>query len=1216
MVDSTGLLAANGIEAAIAARRKSSEILDESCSSGRIIETRGDGTLIWFDSVTDAVASGWVVQQRLAAVADFDLRVAVSVHEEAFPQVGTLAAEHSQRLETACPPGAMVVDARTRKLISAVVADAVFRVLDTDIYRIENYAPQRGLGPGARNEIRAVLMSEGSGPAGSHVSSACIADHQGTVLDTNGAGHLAVFASCAQALGAARAMHEGAASANLRADSDGLLSLQVGIAVGEVTVSAAGEGFGLAVVEAARLLDQAEPAHTVLSGEVADLGNVAADQVQRRGATLLKGLVHPVEICVDGPVTAAPELVKFPSSLQSEHRFPMVGRQAEAATLQRRWNDATNGLGSLAMVSGEEGIGKTRLVRELAQHVQQAGAIVLHGACDEGPEAPYAAIGMALGRAAELDATLALASRSEGPLSAVLASPSAKLRPGDDATTYSSGDQDDLFEEVTAVLRRLAAQRPIVMIIDDVQWAEPDTLNLMRHIASFAHDCRLVIITTCRSDQLQGSRAASLLDPLDHGRRVEHLRLDRLSPDEVVLLLESQTAHALQGSEISLASKVAEITGGSPLYVEELLVHLVETDVVVRDKANGWSLAASNGQFPIPESVLELVARRARRLGESAGTVLAHAALIGTVFDIEVLADVAELSIDEILDIVDDAEEAQLLRAVEAGQTYRFADELARSAFLREIRPSRRARLHQRIAESFERLQPNRIDQLAAHWTSAAGSEARNKAIHYLRRAGERDLAAAAWESAADRQRAVLDILQADGSQDVDMLGEVHLALGKALRLAGDEAHRDQLMTAAGLARQARNGDRLFRCGAAMMRPGAWYPEAGVVDADIVAICEDSLLLLPDDDPLRMHVMAALATNLAYDHDHDRRRALVTEAQALAHESGDLHMIGTMYAAELTSSHEPERFERRRELAEEVRRIGRATGDKSLLITGSLFIVLDEIGNGEVHAVESMLDELKTLVESAGEYFTQYLVAYLGSAIAVARCDPDMEERIEQVRLRFENHPLDTFGMSLLQNGCIAVTRGTLSGLLLEIVKASTTWDEGWGAKWNYALSRAHLDVGDKQAALAIVEAQPEPDSDFYWLASMCQLALLGLELGLSDVCRNVVRELTPFRGRLAVIGLGIGISHQVSTALGQAHEGLGEFDQAEELYREAMAQAEKIGFPYFFVLAQRHLCHVLQAQDPNHGELPQLVSQVITMSQQYGFVDELRMAQELPLPQ
>ncbi len=161
-------------------------------------------------------------------------------------------------------------------------------------------------------------------------------------------------------------------------------------------------------------------------------------------------------------------------------------------------------------------------------------------------------------------------------------------------------------------------------------------------------------------------------------------------------------------------------------------------------------------------------------------------------------------------------------------------------------------------------------------------------------------------------------------------------------------------------------------------------------------------------------------------------------------------------------------------------------------------------------------------------------------------------------------------------------------------------------------MSRAHLDTGDKQAALAVIEAKPEPDRDFYWVASMCQLALLGLTLELDDVCDRVIEGLTPFRGRLAVIGLGIGISHQVSTALGHAHEGRGEFALAEELYREAVAQADEIGFPYFAAIARRHLAQTLLRQDADNAEALQLLSHVVAAAQAHGFGEELQIAEGL----
>ncbi len=109
-----------------------------------------------------------------------------------------------------------------------------------------------------------------------------------------------------------------------------------------------------------------------------------------------------------------------------------------------------------------------------------------------------------------------------------------------------------------------------------------------------------------------------------------------------------------------------------------------------------------------------------------------------------------------------------------------------------------------------------------------------------------------------------------------------------------------------------------------------------------------------------------------------------------------------------------------------------------------------------------------------------------------------------------------------------------------------------------------------------------------------------------------MVRGLTPFRGRLAVIGLGLGISHQVSTALGHGHEGLGQLDRAEELYRESITQADDIGLPYFATVARRHLAQILHSQNPDDVEVPELCAWVVAKARRYGFADELREAQQL----
>lgn len=1282
MVGSTVLLAADGVDASIIARRRMSELIDATCAAGSVIDIRGDGTVMAFRSAEMAVRSALSLQDT-AAGADFDLRAAITIAEVAADgeSLPWAVERRSGRLETACPAGSVVIDGRVRRAVAGTtlsVARAVpLPAVDSEAERIDaarsdvlldaaivtasgtahpsstvhlsstahlsgdarstDSEPPTELPEPSGAKLDAVLFSNvaatldaATAALARSISSAAIDAHGGVVIDTNGVGHVACFSSCTAALDAARRIHDDVAAAPLRADSTGPFEFSVGISMGEVLVTDRG-GFGLALVEAARLLDHADPGTTAFTVDVAEIAHIealgqTADEsgcddgtttVEDCGEHVLKGLPAPTAIrqLRSGTLRAALDL---PLVFGRDETFALTGREADLDLLHRRWEEALDGDVRPVVVSGEEGVGKTRLVRELARSAHADGAIVLHGVCTEDVDRPFVPIIAALTRAAALDAALADAvAAGDGPLGVLLGpaglpdeQPDGEAdQPGDDQF-----DQFDLFDAVDAAFARLAALRPLLVVIDDVQWADIDTVQMIEHLMTRAEPCRAMFVTTCRDEHLgPGDPAQRLLQSSRGGRRIEQRRLDRLLLDDIIGMLESRTGTDLTDEQLAFAEKVVEITGGSPLYVEELINHLRSTGVLVYDSESGWSLTVDPNAIAIPDSVIDLLAERSARLGAEAVEVLTTAAVMGQSFDVEVLTAVSGRDLDTVLDIVEAAGQARLIRESDGGGSCVFTDEICRAALLRGLRPSRRALVHRRVAEGLEQLRPHLIDQLVVHWSASIGGEARTKAVRYLRLAGERDMASGAWESSADRHRRALDLLVVDGVDDVEALSEVHHRLGASLRTVGDAGYRVELLQAAALARERGDVDLLARCAFAMMRPGAWYPEAMLVDDDIVDMCEDALLLLAEDDPLRPRLLAALATNLAYEDDIERVRSIIDEAQRLARDSGDLGLLGTTLAAELISFHDPDRFLRRRELAEEIRRIGRATGDRNLLFTGSWFLVLDLVQDGSLDEAIPLADELRRVVEARREYWPSFLVSHFGTAISIARCDPDAASLVETERAMFEHQPVDWFGVSVIQQATIAMGRGTLADMLLPFAEAAEEHnDPAWSAKWDFAFSKAYLDTGDHDKALAAIETEIEPAKDNYWMASTYHLGLLGLLTGRADVCRTVLDRLEAFRGRFAIIGLGACVAGQISTALGQAHLGLGDLDAAEELFREAVERCDRARFAYFATNARRFLAETLIAHGGRDDEATALLHRVLAEADQYEFSIERREAERL----
>lgn len=1214
MVDSTGYLLRSGAQSAMERQRRLVGIVSEVAKehSGRVLTTEGDGAIAAFPSTSNALHATVAIRLESSEASqpgdeEISLRISIMLVESG-ERDGLQASDDvvSGNLNNMCPPGSIVVSTMARRsarglkgFIFSASAHAPVTSAQHPPFHELLAIPQESLSP--HPSLGVVLFTDVATPGHDQddvrrLSSDAILAHHGDIFDTNGAGHSAVFRSCTDAVAAAAAIREAANSRRLRSDTEESFDVLVGMSLGDLVGEEANgsEAYGLAVIESARLLalGKATDSHHAPTLASADVATLAHAENTSLGSHQLKNIdddVHVVSIeHGDGVAPLAP----LPASLRRYTSFPLVGRDSATTNLDALWAKAESGHVSAAIISGEEGAGKTRLVQELAQRVHSEGALVLHGACEEDLAIAYGPINAALG----------LATEATDELADII---------GDVDDLGSDVNQRDLFDRVAITLRRLSIVRPTLLVVDDVQWADSDTLAMLTRLFTHEEPGRLAIIATCRSEHLERDQPAyTLLAAQRRNEPITHLKLSRLMPDDITEMLRHRAGTSAAGEAV-VASQLMRVTGGSPLYVEQLMTHLISNEVLLYDDETGWAFANSDQSLDLPDSVVDLMQRRAQRLGPHVVELLTTAAVMGTSFDIEVLATVSKKPLGDVLDIIDTTTTARLTVENDDGDSYAFSDELIRESMLRELRTGRRALIHEQVAIALEQLRPHDIDRLASHWAAAVGSAARERAIHYHRLVGDRCLTSAAWESAAEKHQAVLDLL--DNTEDHAGIAEAQYRVGLAHRKLGQATHRPLLIKAAAIARRIKDGDLLARCAAAMMRPGAWYPEAEVVDTELVDMCRDALLLLEASDPQRARVLASLAVNLTFGASVEERTALIDEAQQIATASGDHLLRGTVLAAELITFPQPDRFERRRQLAEEIRSIGRATGERDLFFVGSWFIVLDLVATGNIEEASRIVAELRELVDDTREYWPAFLVSHFETALAIARCDPSAPELIDQTRDRFMHQPVDWFGVSVIQHATVALGHGTLSDMVLPLLEAADEHgSEEWAMKWNYALSRAHLDGGDPEAAATAIAMNPELDLDYYWLASTYHLGLLGLQLRNREICNEVIRKLTVFRGRIIMIGLGACISGQVSTALGQAHLGLGNYAMANELFREAAEQAERAGWPYFATHARRFLATSLLEEDAASPEAKAILQEVVARSQELDFAIELREAASL----
>ncbi len=446
-------------------------------------------------------------------------------------------------------------------------------------------------------------------------------------------------------------------------------------------------------------------------------------------------------------------------------RGRLVGRERELAEADSLWKRAASGEGQILFLSGEPGIGKTRLARELMQLAQAAEARVLSDGCHAEGDAPYAPLAGMMRQAFE---------SSPGPelpgfVLADLLTLAPHLRPRFPHVPRNprldpAFEQQRVFDSFVAWCEALSADQPLLMLVEDVHWADVGTLALLRHLARRVQKARLLLVMTYRDNEVELDQThplnAMLLD-LNRERLAGQLKLARLSREQIRELLAAMLSTAGDITPEFLDGLYNE-TEGNPFFVEEVCKGLIEQGKLYH--AGGeWRRADMQTIF-IPPSVREAILRRVECLPGPAQEALRLAAILGREFDFDTLRDASEQNEDALIVALERAARAQLIGETPRTEraagpvTYAFVHALIPFALRESLGGLRRQRLHYRAATAMEPRRPNDFETLAYHFT-AAGK--RGKAIEYSRRAAERAQAVYAYDTAIQYMQAALDLMEA-----------------------------------------------------------------------------------------------------------------------------------------------------------------------------------------------------------------------------------------------------------------------------------------------------------------------------------------------------------------------------------------------------------------------------------------------------------------------
>jgi DNA-binding CsgD family transcriptional regulator len=589
---------------------------------------------------------------------------------------------------------------------------------------------------------------------------------------------------------------------------------------------------------------------------------------------------------------------------------PFVGREAELAALTADLDAAASGRGGVVLVGGEPGIGKTRLAEELATQATARGALVLWGRCWEGEGAPafWPWIQVVRAYLQTVDSTALRTEMGAGAADIAQLVPAIRERMPDLPTpppVEPEAARFRLFDSLTGFLRAIAARRPLLLVLDDLHWADGPSLALLRFVGRELEGAAgLLVVGIYRHTEVDRDHPLLLtLADLTRGQDRRRLLLGGLDQQQVASFVA--LVAGVQPAA-GLAAAVHQQTDGNPFFVTEV-VRLLASQGRLDPAGTSSSLLAPG----LPEGVKAVIAERLEHLSNGCRRMLEVAAVLGRNFQLRGLQPASGLDGDRLLELLEEAEAARVVTEVPGrlGRR-RFAHALVREVLYEGLPATRRIRLHGRVGEALEVLymadpEPH-LAELAHHFVAAApgGEELAGRAVRVATAAGRRALELLAWEEAADLFERALAALELVERPDQQQRCGLLLALGEARMAARDvPAARAAYQQAGELARRIGAAEALARAGLGLgveFTSGIIDPAevglveevptaaSGVVDPVEVGLLEEALGALGDtDSPLRARVLARLARALLATPQLDRRLQLSQEAVTLARRLGD-----------------------------------------------------------------------------------------------------------------------------------------------------------------------------------------------------------------------------------------------------------------------------------------------------------------------------------------
>jgi DNA-binding winged helix-turn-helix (wHTH) protein/tetratricopeptide (TPR) repeat protein len=853
-----------------------------------------------------------------------------------------------------------------------------------------------------------------------------------------------------------------------------------------------------------------------------------------------------------------------------------VGREDVMRELRIGLDEVFSGRGRVVMLVGEPGIGKTRTAEELATEARRRGALVADGRCYEGEGVPAfwpwiqilrtLVAGLPVARLRE---QLGAGASDIAPLLPELHKRFSDL-PEPDAVE-SEQARFRLFDSVSSFLHNASRERPLVLLLDDLHWADEPTLRLMQFLVREMRDARVALLGAYRDVELRRQHPlAQVLGQLAQEPHFRRIPLRGLVESDVSRFIEATTGRSASDA---LVRAVFEMTEGNPFFIDET-VRLLDAEgrLDAATPETPWSVS-------LPQGVREVIGRRLDRLSDECNRVLTVAAVIGREFGISVLEQAAELPRETLFECLDEAAAARIVSDQSdtgGGATplplghYAFTHALIREVLYEELTGPQRVRLHRRVAEVLEATYGgaagSHLPELAHHFFEAAPGGDVERAIDYGVRAAEQALELLAWEESVHHYERVLQVEELAVPATNARRGALVLGLAQVLWHAGSYPRaREAFRQVIDLARRLGDARLLAR---AILGMGGWpnfradEPPGGPAD-EYRALLEEALGCVGEGETA---LRARLQSQLAEQISMETRESHSQQAVALARESGDPDaLFGALYSR-LAALLGPDDIRRRLEAATELLDLAIRCGSKEKMFVARESRIRSLLALGDIAGADREIGACHDLAEELRVPIYRHSVSRFRMARALADGRVDEAERLNREILELGRKADDSnaeFLFALLTGwlqylrGELLPTRELIQGVLDRIAFIGPI------ALAFAAFLHAELDEpGPARRHFDLLAAKQFADvpRDEAWLMALAVAAEACAYLGDQPRARTLYDLLLPYAD--------LTVSHQhmrvylgsVEYVLGRLAETRGERERAAVHYEAAMESSQRIG--------------------------------------------------------